>query len=482
MAFYNCPNLLEMKIPETLTSVSTAVFFNCMKLKLDVSDNKHINYVDNMLFTNERKSLSDYFGDDPNTDLVIPDGLNLVGYSTFNAKKLRSISFNGASLIQIDRLAFYKCTLEKITLPSSLNSIGDQCFQGCPNLKTVEFPNNEVLTIIPKNCFSGCTQLRNIILPSSITTIRERAFGDCTNIGDIGLSGTQIQNIDIFAFVNSGITSCDSGKNLLTFNYGAFMNSKIQSLTVSTSSIPENCFYNCIYLTSITFNNNIASIEASAFEKCVSLREFVIPNSVTVIKSFAFRNCISLNKVSLSLNSVLSEIYGGTFINCPQLVSIKLNSEDRLYRFSNDALTNYEETKLITFIPSSPIDTYIVPMTMTSIGNYAFMSCSNLVRILFSGNNIQSIGRESFKDCTKLAFLFITSTSLSTIGDNAFDNTPYLRKCGAVRCDASKTDIFLQKNIPTISFRLDCKNEYVTCLQKSSYSISILLISPFILM
>ena len=320
MAFYNCPNLLEMKIPETLTSVSTAVFFNCMKLKLDVSDNKHINYVDNMLFTNERKSLSDYFGDDPNTDLVIPDGLNLVGYSTFNAKKLRSISFNGASLIQIDRLAFYKCTLEKITLPSSLNSIGDQCFQGCPNLKTVEFPNNEVLTIIPKNCFSGCTQLRNIILPSSITTIRERAFGDCTNIGDIGLSGTQIQNIDIFAFVNSGITSCDNGKNLLTFNYGAFMNSKIQSLTVSTSSIPENCFYNCIYLTSITFNNNIASIEASAFEKCVSLREFVIPNSVTVIKSFAFRNCISLNKVSLSLNSVLSEIYGGTFINCPQLV------------------------------------------------------------------------------------------------------------------------------------------------------------------
>ena len=121
-------------------------------------------------------------------------------------------------------------------------------------------------------------------------------------------------------------------------------------------------------------------------------------------------------------------------------------------------------------------------MTMTSIGNYAFMSCSNLVRILFSGNNIQSIGRESFKDCTKLEFLFITSTSLSTIGDNAFDNTPYLRKCGSVRCDESKTDIFIQRNIPSISFRLDCKHERITCLQKSSYSISILLISPFIIM
>ncbi|EAY18130.1 surface antigen BspA-like [Trichomonas vaginalis G3] len=484
MAFYNCINLEELKIPATLTDVSTSVFYNCMKLKLDVKDNIHIGYADNMLLTNQRKSLSDYFGNDPNKDLVIPDGVETVGYSIFKEKQLRSVLFNGRTLTSISPSAFYKCTLESVTLSANLNFIGKRCFQECPNLKRVEFSNNQVLTAIPKYCFYNCPQLTNIVLPSSITTINEYAFGSCPNINEIGLSATQIQTIGTFAFADSSIANCDNGKNLLSLDYGAFINSKVQSVTISTRSISEKCFYNCFYLTSVTLDNNIDSIEASAFEGCLLLREFVIPSSLTVIKSFAFRSCESLYKVSLSLNSVLSEIYGGAFIRCPLLVSIKLDQSDSSYRFSNGALTNHEETKLITFLPSSPIDTYVVPMTTTSIGNYAFMSCTHLVRILFSGNNIQSIGRESFKDCSKLAFLFITSTSLSTIGDCAFDNSPLLRKCGAVRCDSSKTDLFIQRNIPEISFRMNCSNTQITCLQQpvSSTHVSILLISPFILM
>ncbi|EAY03969.1 surface antigen BspA-like [Trichomonas vaginalis G3] len=436
-----------------------------------------------MLFTNKKKTLSGYFGTDPNKNLVVPDGLTEIGLGTFIGKKLKSISFNGATLNNINIQAFQSSSIESISLPSSLSSIGRECFANCVNLKTVTFDRNSPLTVISMKCFENCKLLENIILPSSITTIQEYAFSGCSKIGDIGLSSTQISNIDTYAFKNSGITILDNAHNEITFGYGSFYESSIETITFRTVTIPSNCFFGCSSLTSINIVS-VDTIEDSSFENCVSLAAFVIPSSLRIVKSFAFRSCLSLSSVTLSIDSHIDQIYGGAFINCPNLQSIKLDSKDNRYRFSNGALTNYEETNLITFIPSSRIDTYIVPVTMTSIGNYAFMSCPNLVRVLFSGNSIQTIGRESFKDCPKLSFLYVTSSSLTSIGESAFDGSPLLRRCGSVRCDKSKRDMFISNGIPTISFKVDCSYAGGSCGRNPTLisNLSPILITPLIVM
>ena len=243
------------------------------------------------------------------------------------SKKLKSIVFNGATLENINFQAFRSCSLETISLPSSLRYIGQECFANCNNLKTVTFTGVNLVTIIPKNCFENCKLLENIILPSSITTIQEYAFSGCVNIGDIGLSSTQISTIDTYAFKNSGITILDNTHNVISFGYGSFYGSSIESITFRTVTIPSSCFFGCSLLTSINIVS-VDTIEDSSFENCVSLTTFVIPSSLRIVKSFAFRSCLSLSSVTLSLDSNIDQIYGGAFINCPNLQSIKLDSKD----------------------------------------------------------------------------------------------------------------------------------------------------------
>lgn len=138
-AFQGCLNLALIEFPASLETIGPSAFAVCPKLKIDASKNENVNYVDDMLFTNKKKTLSSYFGTDSNKDLIVPEGLTDVGAGTFMSKKLKSIVFNGATLENINFQAFRSCSLETISLPSSLRYIGQECFANCNNLKTVTF-------------------------------------------------------------------------------------------------------------------------------------------------------------------------------------------------------------------------------------------------------------------------------------------------------------------------------------------------------
>ena len=62
--------------------------------------------------------------------------------------------------------------------------------------------------------------------------------------------------------------------------------------TRKVTSIGEQAFYYCSYLTSVTIPNSVTSIGASAFANCSGLTSVTIPNSVTSIGEAAFRDCI----------------------------------------------------------------------------------------------------------------------------------------------------------------------------------------------
>lgn len=190
-----------------------------------------------MLFTDNKKTLSTYFGSETK-DLVIPEGLTSIGISVFSSKNLRYVTFNGNTLESINERAFESSTIEKIDIPSSVTYIEPKCFYGCNNLSTVNFISNNALTVIPNNCFYNCQKLSNIKLPPSIQTIGENAFWSCFSLGDIGMSSTQISKINEFAFQNSGLTTFVNTKNSVTINFGSFMNCGIETVSFITESVP----------------------------------------------------------------------------------------------------------------------------------------------------------------------------------------------------------------------------------------------------
>ncbi|EAX94493.1 surface antigen BspA-like [Trichomonas vaginalis G3] len=235
--FADCPNLLFMDFPATLSNIGQSAFVGCKNLRIDTSKNSNFEYVDQMLFTNEKKTLSAYFGTETR-DLIIPDGLTSIDSYVFNNMKIRYVTFNGQTLTTINERAFESSTIEKIDIPSSVTYIEPKCFYGCNNLSTVNFISNNALTVIPNNCFYNCQKLSNIKLPPSIQTIGENAFWSCFSLGDIGMSSTQISKINEFAFQNSGLTTFVNTKNSVTINFGSFMNCGIETVSFITESVP----------------------------------------------------------------------------------------------------------------------------------------------------------------------------------------------------------------------------------------------------
>ncbi len=76
--------------------------------------------------------------------------------------------------------AFYENkTIEKVIIPSSIESIANFAFQNCSNLTEIEF--NEGLTFIGDSSFWGCS-MTTLNLPTTLKTIYPYAFFRCSKL------------------------------------------------------------------------------------------------------------------------------------------------------------------------------------------------------------------------------------------------------------------------------------------------------------
>lgn len=83
------------------------------------------------------------------------------------------------SVTSIGDQAFEACALLKsVNLPAGLKSIGSQAFASCRELTALIIPNG--VTTIGTTAFSGCSSLASVVLPSSLTSIGSTAFANCT--------------------------------------------------------------------------------------------------------------------------------------------------------------------------------------------------------------------------------------------------------------------------------------------------------------
>lgn len=85
---------------------------------------------------------------------------------------------DGKEVKDIYSNAFNRCMeLKSVTLPDTVECIGDSAFYICKKLKTINMPNN--LKTIENNAFNYCRSLTMVTLPTGLTSIGRRAFYDC---------------------------------------------------------------------------------------------------------------------------------------------------------------------------------------------------------------------------------------------------------------------------------------------------------------
>ncbi|MEO2121766.1 MAG: leucine-rich repeat domain-containing protein, partial [bacterium] len=109
------------------------------------------------------------------------------------------------------------------------------------------------------------------------------------------------------------ITDCDTGASGTLIIPGTIEGKPV-------TSIGEDAFFECEFLTSITIPEGVTSIGAWAFDDCYALRTVTIPDSVTSIGRGAFDECYALRTVTIP-DSVTS-IGDWAFYCCDDLTSI----------------------------------------------------------------------------------------------------------------------------------------------------------------
>ena len=310
--FFDCSSLKRIVVPEGVTRIGGNAFYMCSALEEIVLPSS-LEFIDSGVFgcTNNVKKVyyqgtveqwcDIYFTGDYSTPLNNDYEESAVLY--INGEPLREAVIP-EGVREIKDYTFYKCvTLQSVTLPSTLTSIGEHSFVGS-GIKSITIPDG-----IESVNLSYCAELECAVLPDSV---RDICFGGCSSL-------TRVNIPDSVTRLSSGcFLDCISLKSII--------------IPDNITEVEDAVFASCCRLENVTFGAGMHAVPSGMFAFCGSLRTVDIPDSITRIESRAFRYS---GIVEVHLPSTLEYIDPSAFEEATVLcvynnseLDITLNSDD----------------------------------------------------------------------------------------------------------------------------------------------------------
>lgn len=155
------------------------------------------------------------------------------------------------TVVEIGYRSFAGTSITNVTLPESLQVIGQEGFGECQKLSNVKLPS--YLTDIGRDAFINCTSLKSVTIPESVTSIEENAFKNCSGLTSVTLPAT-MSACEHGVFVNSKninsviynartpIASAEEFFDAVTYGI-ATLSTPNATLASVKSSVPWNKFH-----------------------------------------------------------------------------------------------------------------------------------------------------------------------------------------------------------------------------------------------
>ena len=271
-------------------------------------------------------------------------------------------------------------TLESVSLPSTLKTIGDGAFAECCNLSNVILPQG--LTTIGHGAFYNCDSLEKITIPEGVTSIGNVVFDLCDNLNSITISN-----------------------NLTTIGNCAFYYQNPKLTIYANSNSYARKYAN-------GYRINFACLNEHDWDKgAVTTKPTAIKDG---IKTFTCTACKTTKTQKIAKLGLPRK---GKSLTEP--------TSKTIYKVTKSAAKNgtVELTK-----PNKSKNNVTVPDTVTfdgvtykvtSISKNAFKDNKKLKKVTI-GKNVSKINSSAFYGCKNLKTVTIKSTQLKTVGKNAF--------------------------------------------------------------
>lgn len=334
-------SVAAVSLPACIQTISPDAFNGCYSLSaIEVApDNPYYYSLDGVLFRTEDNALVTYPLGKTDDAYSVPQGTQALADSVFA-----------------------ECIFTAVTLPDSLQTVGNETFLYCSGLTSIQVsPGNPYL-----NSVDG------VLFRTGDSTLLAYPHGKTEDTYSVP-QGTQHLADDVF----SGCSFC------------------AVSLPDSLLSIGDRAFRFCMDLTSINLPAGLQSIGEEAFFDCQELAIGNLPDS-------------------------LQSIGGGAFSFCPAISSVSISPDHPVFTFIDGVLFDTVNNILILYPAEKDGETYDVPATVRSINGQAFAGCEALSSVTLP-DGLQSIGTGAFYQCSSLASVNLPE-GLKTIGDWAFED------------------------------------------------------------
>ena len=281
-----------------------------------------------------------------------------------------------------------------LVIPASVNLVNSFAFA---NLNTVHTLYTSSVATVSENAFVNCSGLKNVHIASGVASIGENAFVGCS------LKNVYADSIEKWL----GISFANAEANPICFAENFYAGGKLISEELSIpAGITEISPYAFITLdvSSVKIPATVTTIANSAFAECKKLASVTFENGTRVIEDSAFKNCGSL--VTVTLPATLTTIGVSAFENCAALTAIVIP----------DSVTTVSEK---AFMNCAKLESVTLSAKITSLGVAAFADCVSLKAVVI-GNDLATISEEAFAGCSSLATVTI-GTGVTTISKSAFE-------------------------------------------------------------
>ena len=385
---------------------------------------------------------------DPSTGTLSITGTGWMSYSLPDPPSFEEDPFYFDNVDPVAPWRHVNSKIEKIVVSEGITNLYEKAFTGCYNVKEVSLPST--LTYIGEKVFYGCTSLKSLTLPEGLKSIDYIAFAYC-GLESIVIPGT-VTGMDMLCF-----ESCENLKEVVISEGVTALGTRIfenctalTDLTIADSVMAiDSSFNGCTALESVILPKNLVTL-SGGFSRCTALKSIVIPEGVAKIGSYTFRNCVSLSEVTMTAVTAIEE---SAFEGCTSLASITL--PEGLTTIGKNAFLNCTELANVTFpgtissvdpraFSNTPLLTdpagwdkgvlyfgnYLyqamdasleevsVREGTTIIGEYAFRDCTALKKVVLPPT-VAFVGPYAFYHCSNLAEITIPD-SVTTIGTYAF--------------------------------------------------------------
>lgn len=401
-AFYWVEYLTDVVIPDSVTTIESSAFSSCHHLENLVIGNG-VTTIDKMAFYQCQYLKSVFIGKSVAT----------IGLKAFyESDRIEVVYYNGtkAEWYQIDA-GKYNDSLLEATIVYGYDYNNGVLTGNCGDNLTCSYDSDTgVLTVSgtgamydydwdtrPWNYFEA--EIKSVVINEGVTTVGTKAFHSLTNLESVSLPDSLISIGECSFYNNPKLTTVTIPENVTTIDNNAFYSCEnLESVVIpdKVTAIGWNAFNDCEKLETVLLGEGLTSIGSSAFAYCDSLKEVVIPANVTDIGEYAFYSCNNLEAVNVD--------------------------DDNKYYSSDEygVLFDKAKSKVILYPTGNERTEYVIPDTVTVIGESAFEESVNLINVTIP-YGVETIGNQAFEYCTGLAEVTIPST-VTTIGSYAFSD------------------------------------------------------------